>query len=67
MARWRPSSGVEPPAWVRRYTAADWTDLDAWLSACDGWFNVHPEVDAAHRWAWVLSIPDEPFIPYGES
>ena len=45
--------------------AADWTDLEAWLSACAGWFDAHPEADVAHRWAWVLSIPDAPFDPYG--
>ena len=67
MARWRPPPGVEPPGWLGRYVTADWTDLDAWLAACSGWFDAHPEADAAHRWEWVLSIPDARFDPYGES
>jgi hypothetical protein len=63
MARWRTPPGVvEPPAWVRQYVAADWTDLQAWLSACEGWFDAHPGAD---RLAWAVSIPDEPFNPYG--
>jgi hypothetical protein len=64
MATWRPSVGVEPPAWVRSYVAEDWTSLEAWLVASEGWFDAHPEVDAAHRWEWILSLPDEPW-PYG--
>jgi hypothetical protein len=67
VAKWRTPPGmIEPPAWVRVYVATDWTDFDAWLSACEGWFNAHPEADTAH-WAWILSLPDEPFNPYGES
>jgi hypothetical protein len=44
VARWR-SPGVELPAWLRRYTAGDWTDLSAWLAASSDWFHAHPEAD----------------------
>jgi hypothetical protein len=42
----------------------EWRDVYAWTAAADNWFDLH-QVDAATRWAWVLSIPDEPFNPYG--
>lgn len=60
MARWRPPGEVEPPAWVRIYNPADWPDIYAWTEAADNWLNEH-HVDAATHWAWVLSIPDEPW------
>lgn len=67
MAMWRPSSVVEPPAWVRVYDPAAWPDIYAWTTAAGDWFDAHPEADDAARWAWVLSIPDEPFSPYIET
>jgi hypothetical protein len=60
MARWRPPGEVEPPAWVRVYDPAAWQDIYAWTAAADEWFDVH-RVDWATRWAWILSIPDEPW------
>jgi hypothetical protein len=66
MARWRPPGGIEPPAWVRIYNPADWPTLYAWTTAADDWLNAH-DVDAATHWAWILSIPDEPFNPYGDA
>ena len=64
MARWHEPAGVEPPAWVRVYDPAAWPDIYAWTAAADEWFAARPGSGAAH-WAWVLSIPDEPFDPYG--
>jgi len=64
MAKWRPSPGIEPPAWVRVYDHAAWPDIYAWTAAAGAWFDACPEAGAA-RWEWVLSIPDEPFDPYG--
>jgi hypothetical protein len=59
----RTETPIEPPAWVRCHDPAQWPNLTAWTDACTVWFDAHPEADAAH-WAWVLSIPDEPFNPY---
>jgi hypothetical protein len=67
MAKWRAPAGIEPPAWVRVYNPADWPNIYAWTAAAGDWFDAHhPEADAA-RWAWILSIPDEPFNPYGDA
>jgi hypothetical protein len=52
---------VEPPAWVRVYDPAAWPDIYAWTAAAGDRFDAHPEADDAARWAWVLSIPDEPW------
>ena len=78
MAKWRTPSGVEPPAWLVRYVAADWTDLSAWLEACSVWFHAHPEADSP--WLdWLMTpqfvsehgplatLTEWPFNPYGES
>jgi hypothetical protein len=76
VARWRTPAGVELPVWLRRYVAADWAGLDAWLSACDGWFDAHPETDGL--WLdWLMApqfvgedgplatLDAWPFNPYG--
>jgi len=66
MAKWRPPPAIEPPAWVRVYDPAAWPDIYAWTTAAGDWLDVH-QVDAAARWEWILSIPDEPFDPYGDA